>query len=231
MWEFVDKVIYINLDKRTDRAEQMKTILKEAGIPEDKIVRFSAISDPIGVHGCVKSHIGVLKLAKLSNWNRILILEDDIEWVNFEEGYQKLVTLIGIPNWDVCMLGGIYVETGDPKIVMSFCTHAYMVNSHYYDKLIDNYSTGLLLRIRNLSMPARLKAVQSVKVPIDIYNIDSYWIKLQLKDNWIGVIPSMCNQIESYSDIENKVIHRDIKNIGFKQVGNYYKPFLVNNLV
>ncbi|NDB81832.1 MAG: glycosyl hydrolase family 25, partial [Alphaproteobacteria bacterium] len=43
MWEFVDKVIYINLDHRQDRRDIMKLFFEKGQIPEDKIVRFPAI--------------------------------------------------------------------------------------------------------------------------------------------------------------------------------------------
>lgn len=204
MWEFIDKVIYINLDHREDRRNGIKEFFSQGKIPDEKIVRVSGVYDSIGMHGCVKSHIKAVKLAKESKWKRVLILEDDVCWKNFEDGYKRLEELISISKWDVCLLGGMYAESDDPKITVSFCSHAYIVNSHYYDALINNFSTGLQLRNKYIHMPARAK-VFTKPLPPHYFNIDNYWIKLQLKDNWIGVIPAMCNQIESYSDITKSV--------------------------
>jgi len=41
-WGFLDKVVYINLKKRTDRRLQMEEFVKPF---EDKTIRFNAIED------------------------------------------------------------------------------------------------------------------------------------------------------------------------------------------
>ena len=46
------KILYINLDKRTDRKEAMENILKDYDYE-----RVSAIEDQDGYIGCAKSHI------------------------------------------------------------------------------------------------------------------------------------------------------------------------------
>jgi len=84
--EFFDKVVVINLDRRTDRMEKLVPQLKELGI---KYERFSAVDakeldiDPI-VAG-LKSHLQVIKdnLGK-----KILVLEDDAYFV--EDFYWSL---------------------------------------------------------------------------------------------------------------------------------------------
>lgn len=193
MWEFIDKVIYINLDSRQDRRDLMKQLFQEGQIPEHKIVRFSAIEWNPGWIGCSKSHLGAVQLAKANRWRRVLILEDDVEWYNFRRGYQKLQQLIKLPNWDVCLLGGWYCDVEAPRIKASICAHAYIVNSHYYNTLIQNYQEGIEKRLKSES---------------DMYNIDTYWIKLQMRDNWIGVINPMCTQTESFSDIQKKIEYK-----------------------
>lgn len=200
MWEFIDKVIYINLDNREDRRIIMKRFFQEGQIPSEKILRFSAIRNTPGIVGCAQSHIAVLKLAKANNWNSILILEDDIEWKSFSENYQKLKDIIHNP-FDVCILSGYYIHTEDIRVLKSYTTGAYIIKSHYYDKLIDCFEESL----RNLLKPSKLSFQnlnRSKKIMNDHANhFDVYWNKLQIKDNWIGIIPSMATQIESYSDI------------------------------
>jgi GR25 family glycosyltransferase involved in LPS biosynthesis len=53
----IDKVFYINLERRKDRYEQIN---KELEIfPIEKVERFNAIEE--GKIGCLKSHLEVLK--------------------------------------------------------------------------------------------------------------------------------------------------------------------------
>ena len=64
-------IIYINLDKRTDRKKHIESLFPNA-------VRFPAIVDERGGYfGCVRSHIECLKLAKENNYDKVVILEDD----------------------------------------------------------------------------------------------------------------------------------------------------------
>ena len=51
MWEFIDKVIYINLDEATERKARIEKELLV--IPSDKIIRLSAIKGSNFI-GCVK---------------------------------------------------------------------------------------------------------------------------------------------------------------------------------
>ncbi len=200
MWEFIDKVVYINLDHREDRRINMERFFQEGQIPSEKILRFSAIKNTPGIVGCAQSHVSVLKLAKTNNWNSILILEDDIEWKSFSENYKKLTDIIKI-QFDVCILSGYYIHTEGIRVLKSYTTGAYIVKSHYYDKLINCFEESL----RKLLAPSKL-TFQNINRNQKIMNdhdnhFDVYWNRLQVQDNWIGIIPSMASQIESYSDI------------------------------
>lgn len=208
MWDFIDKVLYINLDHRQDRRDSMIQFFKRAGIPDEKIQRIPAIYTPHnGMIGCAKSHISALGLAKANNWKSVLITEDDLEWVNFEENYPKLETLVSSNTWDVCMLTGYYLKVDPPKINSAIYTNSYIVQNHYYDKLIQNMKEGLLLK-EDALRKEKIVWLKNTLHPLHkhIYNVDVYWIKMQMKDNWIGMIPHMCEQIECYSDINNKNI-------------------------
>ncbi len=66
-WRFVDKVVYINLAKRTDRRESIEFQLKKVGVPPEKIIRFEAIENENGTLGCTLSHISVMEMAEKNN--------------------------------------------------------------------------------------------------------------------------------------------------------------------
>ena len=205
MWDFLDKVVYINLDHREDRRQIMQTLFDEGQVPPGKVHRFSAIKHKYGIIGTAYSHIGILQLAKQEGWKRVLILEDDMQWVDFKSNYKKLEDLVTTPNWDVCMIGGLYLKTTDIKVNMALWTNGYITQSHYYDALISNFQRGILFKLNKIPKKtwtiSREQMINKMICEDDLHNVDTYWVKLQYKDNWIGVIPKMLKQVPSWSDL------------------------------
>lgn len=208
MFEFIDKVVYINLDRRTDRREHMEKMTQVFG---DKVIRFNAIPHTIGIVGCVKSHIEILKMALRQEWKNVLVLEDDSEWNRFSTGYSILNTLANNP-YDVILLGGCssYFDRNSYKLYSSQTTTAYLINKHYIPILLQNFESGLIGLLDTNDRP--------------VYSLDMYWKQLQAKDNWFIVSPSLIYQMPSYSDIEGKdVDYRVAMNLGSDPV---LLPFL-----
>lgn len=237
MWEFIEKFVYINLDHREDRREIMRVFFEKGNVPQDKIIRFSAIKDNPGIIGAAKSHIAVIKMAKENNWKNVLILEDDLTWVNFEESYKKLESLINNEEWDVCLLGGDYIKTVPPnRVNISLHTSAYIVKLHYYDKLLNNYETGLRKKLElapiYMNLPFnKMNKVNFLKNNTLYFNIDVYWSKLQLKDNWIGIIEPMCVQVDSYSDNANTNKFQEKKIVYNPEWFRYMEITFINDLL
>lgn len=188
MWDFIDKVVYINLDKRTDRRERMECVTKAFG---QKVHRFAAIEDTYGVIGCAKSHVAVLRQALEDGVTNILVLEDDVEWCNVEEAYPKLEELANQP-YDVIMLGaGSLVLEGSPnRVHTAQCGHAYLVNKHYIPVLLARLEEGVNLLIQNPGTGY-------------VHANDQYWKKLQSIHNWYVVLPFLMYQRPDYSDIQH----------------------------
>lgn len=210
MWEFVDKVIYINLDEREDRREIMAKFFEEGQIPSDKIVRFPAIKHIAGSIGCSMSHMAVIQLAKDNNWNRVLVLEDDVTWNDFEFNYKKLCDAIETPNWDACMLGGIYMDIIPPyKLNYGISSYSYIVQRHYYDTLLANEKEGLAKLIKSgkrlIWNPCFNKDTLQSRINPLYYATDTYWFRLQLRDSWIGIDTHLCKHINTYSNITNTI--------------------------
>jgi len=193
-WDFVDKIIYINLDERLDRRMEMQEVLSV--IPDkSKIVRLSAIKYSPGNIGCTMSHIKALKLAIQNNWRNVLILEDDAGWNNYEQGYNKLVNLLHrYPNYDVITLGNTWAEFDKPsaRVIKGFATSGYLANGHYFKKLLANFEKGLELLLLTGDCPT--------------YCLDVYWEKLMKHDNWYIVNPALVIQRPSKSNIEEGVV-------------------------
>jgi glycosyl transferase family 25 len=190
MFDFVNKAVYINLDHRIDRREHIKLELSQC-IDDNKIVRFSAISHDHGAIGCGLSHIAVLELAIAENWDNVFIMEDDLKWSsNFITGYNNLKKIIK-SKYDVIVLGGTYIKSYKDsfKLIECQCALAYIVNKSYYHTLLQCFKDAVY-ELTKTYIPRK-------------YAIDVAWKKLQRRDNWYIIKPNMCNQLPSYSDIEN----------------------------
>lgn len=79
-WSLIDRLVYINVPRRTDRRAEMETEFKRLDIPRDKIERFYAIERNPAFLGCSLSHLAVVKQARERKFQNVLILEDDFDF-------------------------------------------------------------------------------------------------------------------------------------------------------
>jgi glycosyl transferase family 25 len=191
IWDKIEKVIYINLEERMDKRGNIE---KEFSfIPNDKLIRFSAIKHEHGHIGCSESHIECLKLAIANNWKNVLIIEDDAIFNNYEDGILKLEKLLNI-DYDTIVLGGTHVNYNEEtmKLYNSQSCVAYLVSQNYYLTLLNNYEEGLT-QLKNT-------------FTYDEYCIDQYWKRLQNQDNWYVIKPPLIIQKPGISNIENRYV-------------------------
>ena len=193
----IDKVVYINLQKRPERRTHIESVLSEYGIQAD---RFEAIEHSHGLYGCGLSHLAVLKMARDNGWKNVLILEDDI-LVNsppseFEQRIHRLFQ--EGPAFDVFMLD-VNLQRSEPvdqdwllRVRYAHCAGAYIVQSHYYQTLIDLYEWALPLLLETGAHW--------------IYANDAVWGRLQKTDNWYTFKDQLCRQMYGYSDTKNAVV-------------------------
>ena len=187
-FDFIEKVVYINLAKRTDRREHMEKLTK---VFDNRVIRFEAVEYTPGIIGCAKSHIAVLEMAIENNWKNVLILEDDSEWNDKKEAYECFKKLTK-NDFDVLLLGGSYTtyEKDTFKLRSSSCTHAYIIKNHYFSTLLETFKESVILYEKNKSQK---------------YHLDNHWKLLMPKNNWFIAIPNLMYQINGYSDINNTV--------------------------
>jgi glycosyl transferase family 25 len=193
MFEEIEKVVYINLEERADRREEIE---KQLSIfQHEKIVRFPAIKHRNGLIGCVLSHISVFEMAIENNWKNVLIVEDDMVWNQFNIGYPIYEKLISNP-YDVICLGGACVqyEPNTYKAKYVSTTTAYLLNNHYIPVILENFKEGL----ENLKIDENNH---------ESFALDRHWMKLISKDNWFVIQPALCVQKPGYSNIENKFVN------------------------
>jgi glycosyl transferase family 25 len=189
-------VMYINLEKRSDRKKSVIHELQKINI--ENPVCFKAIELENGALGCSMSHLKCLEIAKKNNYEYVFICEDDIEFLDPELFLRQFNSFFNSNiDWDVVLISGnnmlpyIPTNTNCIKILNCQTTTGYIVKNKYYDKLINNFKTGIQKLIKE---PTNNK-----------YKIDKYWLSLQRDDNWYLIIPLSVIQKEDYSDIEKKV--------------------------
>jgi len=193
---------YINLEARTDRKEHVEKELANIGI---NAARFNAMKLTNGAIGCSMSHLKCIEIAKQNDWDHVMIVEDDILFLNpevFKTQLNKFLKKHQI--FDVLLIAGNnmppYQKIDDSCVKVCRCqtTTGYIVQRHYYDVLISNIKEGIQKLMRNPE-----KHVQ--------YAIDKYWFKLQERGNWFLVTPLTVTQREDYSDIEKR--HTNYTNV------------------
>jgi glycosyl transferase family 25 len=185
------------LEHRTDRKEHVETELLKIGLIGQ---RFNAIKMDNGAIGCSMSHLKLLQDAVKHNLDHILIVEDDITFLNPTLFINQINNFFKLHNnsWDVILFAGNnippYQNIDDTCIKVSRCqtTTGYLVNGHYIKILLQNVKMGLTQLLNN-------------PFQRNLFAIDKYWFILQSVHNWYLIIPPTVVQQEGYSDIEKRV--------------------------
>lgn len=213
--KYIDKVIYINLEHRKDRKEEIENELKNYNIEYE---RFNAVATPeFGIIGCTKSHLEIFKMAKEKGYKNILILEDDFMFIVSKEIVEEQIellfnsgnissnidTAISSPcHFDVCMLSYNLIKSKEcsdypflKKVLEVQTTAGYIINESMYDKLIDLY-TWTIPHLTNTRQHW-------------VYALDQIWKILQPISKWYCFNIRIGKQRPSYSDLGNKWVDQE----------------------
>lgn len=200
--KYVDKVIYINLESRTDRKEEIENELDKFNI---KYERFNAIRrSDYGIIGCTQSHLEVIRMAKNKRYKNILILEDDFIFTVSKDKFEEQIDLLFNSNidFDICMLSYnlIKFKTNDEhtflnNVLEAQTTSGYIINETMYDIIIDLYTWTIPL-------------LDSTRHHW-IYALDQIWKLLQPITNWYCFSKRLGKQSISYSDLHNALVKPD----------------------
>ena len=191
----IDKIFYINLDKRTDRREEIEQELNQMELSYE---RFPAIHNSNGIVGCGYSHLSVLKIARDRGYKNVLIFEDDFTFLvsklELEIQLEKLFNSFN--EFDVCFLSygcNNFEDIPDnafiKRVLDAQSASGYIVNEKCYSKLIDLYETCI---------PLLEETGQHWN-----YANDMCWRPLQKQDMWICFDKRMGKQRAGYSDNSN----------------------------
>jgi len=203
-WSQVDVVYYINLDHRQDRRDQFLAEMAKVDIPDSKIVRIDAVSEPKrGDLGCSKSHIKTMETFMASPYNNCIVFEDDFEWSRSPQevkaAFREMFLSFQNGDYDVMMLSANEVRTDEMdrswlrRVINVQTASGFMVNRSFAPTLLDNFREGA----------TQLEAGYDRGEPdAPQYAVDQYWKKLQPDSEWYMFYPKLGKQRASNSDIQ-----------------------------
>lgn len=195
--EHIDKIIYINMDARTDRRAELEAEFARIGIPEDKIMRFPASSySGCPNTGCLVSHANVIHLAYEMGYQNVLVLEDDFRFI--EDAAKVNADIRAFfemkLDWDVLMLTTCsavvipeYVGYLASRISSSTNGAGYLVNRSIMMELTDLFDAN----VENLF---NTKAHW-------LYQNDILWKSLMPTKQWYMFNQYLGYQVGGYSDL------------------------------
>lgn len=150
--DFFPNKVCINLDKRSDRWEKMRSKFAQHNI--ERVVRFPALDGRTlelpaswdylpGAYGCLRSHLAVIEQAREQARQSVLIFEDDAVFdpqlnARFTEYVKQLPQ-----DWDMVLFGGLHgeaprkVSRNVVKVTYSLSTYAYAMKHTIYDGFIE----------------------------------------------------------------------------------------------
>ena len=206
----LDGIIYINLENRPDRKELLMKELESINTDMSKVQKVNGVFIPKNGHkGCVQSHIIALKLIKMNNWNKTLILEDDaqlnIDPKIFNHIIEKAINILekNDPDWNVIMLATVYKNAtpiydlhNTPKLTLdrlhrATTSSAYIIKNSYVDKLLT------LFEHCNENMSSDKLSGNNH----EYWALDQKWLPLQQQDNWYSFNIDLIKQRDIWSTI------------------------------
>jgi hypothetical protein len=202
---FFDEIYCINLDHRTDRWEHAQNEFRSMDI-SDRVKRFSAIKEEDGRLGIIKSNLSILKTAKEKGFKNVLIFEDDVKFLCHESLLQEaLVELVRQGPWGLFYLGGNVpqkVKRISNRLIEArnvYGVHAMAYHSWIFDSVIKKYEG--------------MNAVSSWYDILDVFFVH----EIQTKYPCFLMFPLMATQMESYSDIEKRLMNQSYIEERFKE--------------
>ncbi len=203
--DYFDKIIYINLEHRKDRKEQILNELKKMGINENKIYRLNAVHEKYNGHiGCAKSHINLINYAKKNNYKNILVFEDDFVFTNNKKEVLERLNKFLRQNkgkWDVVQLTSHYKtfrendEENHVRLVNKASTSSsYMINEAFYDKLLQSLNSSVENMEREMVEFNKSNNNIKKKKTTTRYALDQHWYPLQKSSNWFLFDPYLGKQ-------------------------------------
>jgi hypothetical protein len=106
VWEFVDIIYILNLEERVDRYYETLLSLAAVRAPLHRIHHYKAKKDGLPPYvGATKNHVDVAEHFRASGLTTCLVLEDDIQFIDYPSVQSSLASFSSTPRqYDICFL-------------------------------------------------------------------------------------------------------------------------------
>ena len=210
--QYFDRVYVINLDNRTDRMTRMDTLLGRHNIMYKRISAFdgrqmkgqvpkqySSTSIGLAEYGYCQSVLKVLEDAQQNNYEKILMLDDDVIFSkSFNNNFMNVIRNKGIPSkWKLLYLGASQHEWDDVTCDDTSFTYTCVRTDGSFAVGIHRSVFGELL-----------DCIKKNKVPFDGVALRYIQNKYKNEDTCVVLKPNLVIADVSESDIRGK---RDMK--------------------
>lgn len=194
----IAKIVYINLERRQDRREEIEHELVRYGLSGE---RFNAISHELGLAGCNLSHIQVLKDAEEANLENLLVLEDDFQFLVDKPTFYKRIEMFFALDieWDIVLLS-YNLKRSEPyneligRVKEAETTSGYIIHKKCFQRMrecIEAATPELIATNHHW-----------------LYAIDQVWKVIQEKGDVFYFMERLGKQRGSFSDTANAYIDR-----------------------
>ena len=197
--DFFDRIYLINLDRRTDRMENVRAELLRNGIDYERVSaidgrtisdeihrRYESIFEHKAEMALSNTLVGIFEEALAAGYEKILILEDDVEFGD--------LSLFGLAvaelpeDFDLFYLGAQHKQDGEPV-----GPHLLRLKESYFCHAVGFSTKGMKLVSHSLPQ----------------CGCDSLYSIVQERGNCYGVTPNIAFQAHSLSDISGMVANYD----------------------
>jgi GR25 family glycosyltransferase involved in LPS biosynthesis len=194
--QYFNRVFCVNLDRRTDRWSMCLPEFEKACLT---VERFSAVDGsrlPIVANqkinraevGCSLSHAAILKKMVAADWEKILILEDDVEFSpNAASHFSQWISQVP-RDWDMLYLGGNHISNPTP------------VTPHV-SRVVKTYTTSHYAITRKMARLA-INKIEQLHSQVDVV-----YSQFQRTHKCYAFTPSLAWQKPGYSDIQGKIMN------------------------
>lgn len=196
--EQIDKFIYINLKKRTDRNKHILNELKKFQVPDEKIIRFEAIEHIRGHIGCSMSHLKVAEMFRDSGDKAWCIIEDDHY---FTKSYEKT---------DGYIKEFLENENYDVLVGLTCALKASPIPGNRFFRVLQTSMTSFYIAKKNIAealIASHKQSIRSFGKNFDKrgINVDHMWYHLMKVFVFVSpYFDPISAQLDDYSDIRKK---------------------------
>jgi hypothetical protein len=199
----IDKIFYINLDKRHDRRQEIEYELVN-NFKYTRAERFSAIEYNPGCYGCSMSHISLFRKMIEQGWETIMVFEDDAQLLTNRESIDRYINeFLNDSQLDILCIGNSCGNNIEYNDVFNRCfntqtTSCYVLKKKFVKTLIECY-------FNDPTMVYTLPT-DSQELANHLGIIDSSWNPLQYSHYFVIPKEKQVLQRPSYSDITNMFV-------------------------